>query len=139
MGKLLTDPIFPTWLVHMKAALEDSFSWVDLLADWHGELHQTHVRHLSGLRNERLARSYRDTTPSYAAFYVSTSLRHLQESIVHALQFRHGHMAVEVCYLEKVIDQAEQLRDSQWLIKSALSHELEYLERLLPILDYHVL
>ncbi|GAA0156580.1 hypothetical protein LIER_14048 [Lithospermum erythrorhizon] len=117
MGVLLTDPIFATRLVRMKAALEDFFSWVDLLADWHEELHQSHLCHLGDLRttltqteylhardqarlesfsckvtgNERLMRSYRNTPPSYDAFCVAVG--YLQESIVHALKLRQGHKA----------------------------------------------
>ncbi|GAA0164045.1 hypothetical protein LIER_19771 [Lithospermum erythrorhizon] len=165
MGELLTDPVFATGLVLMKAALEDFFSWVDLLADWHEELHQSHLHHIGDLRtiltqngylcandqmrlesfsrelvgNESLMRSYKDTSSSYASLCVAASRRHLQESIVYALQLRQGHLAVEIRHLEKPIDRDEQLRDSQCKMESALSRELEYLERLLPILDYHVL
>ncbi|GAA0187306.1 hypothetical protein LIER_34594 [Lithospermum erythrorhizon] len=134
MVELLTDPIFTTELIHMKATLEDFFSWVDLLADWHEELHQSHLRHLGDLRitltqtnyllardqarlesisceltgNEHMMQSYMNTPPSYVAFYVVAGRRHLQESIVHALQLRQGHMAVEVRHLDKAIDWAEQ-------------------------------
>ncbi|GAA0139852.1 hypothetical protein LIER_01319 [Lithospermum erythrorhizon] len=92
MGELLTQPIFATGLVRMKAALEGFFSWVELLADWHEELHQSQLRHLGDLltaltqtshlrardqvrleafgreltESKRLLRSYRETPPSYA-------------------------------------------------------------------------
>ncbi|GAA0149940.1 hypothetical protein LIER_08991 [Lithospermum erythrorhizon] len=111
MGELLIDPIFATRLVKLKAALKDFFSWVDLQADWHEELHQSQLRHLGDLRialtqtshlrardqarleafgrelaeSERLLRSYRETPPSYAAFCAAESRRHLQESIVYTL------------------------------------------------------
>ncbi|GAA0151370.1 hypothetical protein LIER_37277 [Lithospermum erythrorhizon] len=111
MDELLTNPIFTTGLVLMKAALEDFFSWVDLLADWHEELHQSHLRHLGDLRtiltradymyardrmrlesfsrdlveSEHLTQSCKDTSSSYASLCVVASRRHLQESIIHAM------------------------------------------------------
>ncbi|GAA0141752.1 hypothetical protein LIER_35453 [Lithospermum erythrorhizon] len=133
MGELLTDPIFAIGLVRMKDALEDFFSWVDLLADWHEELHQSQLCHLGDLHtfltqtshlrardqarleafhrelveSECLLWSYKETPLSYAAFYTVASRRHLQECIVYALQEPQDLMAAEIHHLEEAIDQAE--------------------------------
>ncbi|GAA0163574.1 hypothetical protein LIER_19404 [Lithospermum erythrorhizon] len=130
MGELLTDHIFGTGLACMKTALEDFFSWVDLLVDWHKEPHQSPLHHLGNLRrilsqtndfhsrdqerleasslelaeSEHLLRRYRGTPPSFVTFCAATSRRHLQESIVHTLQKRQHFMADEIQHLEEAID-----------------------------------
>ncbi|GAA0187610.1 hypothetical protein LIER_34898 [Lithospermum erythrorhizon] len=116
MGELLTDPVFATWLARMKTALEDFFTWVDLLAffTWvdldHARL-EAFNRELA--ESEHLLRRYRETPPSYAMFCPAASCRRLQESIVYALQKRQHLMADEIHHLEEAIDQARYLRNSQ--------------------------
>ncbi|GAA0184530.1 hypothetical protein LIER_31818 [Lithospermum erythrorhizon] len=93
MDELLTGPTFAAGLVRMRAALEDFFLWVDLLAD--------------------STPPPGETPPSNARFYTVVSHRHLQESIVYALQEHQDLMAVKIHRLAEAIDQAEKLRDSQ--------------------------
>ncbi|GAA0183825.1 hypothetical protein LIER_42468 [Lithospermum erythrorhizon] len=165
MGELLIYHVFGTRLFRMKTALEDFFSWVNLLTDWHEEMHLSQIRHLTDLHSilsqtnhlrardherleafsrdlaesEHLMRLFREAPLSYVVSCVAASRRHLQESIAHTLQERQCLMTNEIHHLEEPIDQERHLRDSQWGLEFALSSELEYLERIISLLDYHVL
>ncbi|GAA0183588.1 hypothetical protein LIER_30971 [Lithospermum erythrorhizon] len=130
MGDLPTNTIFATGLV---CDLCTPLTQTDYLRARDQARLEDFSREL--VENERLMQAYRITPPSPTPFFIATNRRHLQKSIVYALQLHQDHMAAEVHHLEEAIDPAEQLRDSPWNLESALSRELEYLERLISILD----
>ncbi|GAA0184105.1 hypothetical protein LIER_31404 [Lithospermum erythrorhizon] len=78
MSELLTDPTFSTWIVRIKAALEDFFSWTSHLHARDQARLEAFGRKL--VESEILSWSYKETTLSYPAFCTAASHRRLQES-----------------------------------------------------------